>query len=101
MVCARKKMVIPYGIVETSDGGQAVCLKEKPEFSFITNTGFYVIEPEFLDMIPENTFIHITDVIQNCIDAGKTVGVFTISEDKWLDMGQMEEMEKMKKKLNL
>ncbi len=100
MVCAVKNMVIPYGTVEVSEDGKALGLKEKPSLSFITNTGFYLLEPEFLDMIPDNTFIHITDVIQNCIDAGKNVGVYKISEDKWLDMGQMEEMEKMKKKLN-
>jgi len=101
MVCAEKNMVIPYGTVEVSDDGQAVALKEKPSMSFITNTGFYVIEPEFLNMIPENTFIHITDVIQKCIDTSKRVGVYKISEDKWLDMGQMEEMEKMRQKLNI
>ena len=100
MVCAEKNMVIPYGTVEISAEGKAIDLKEKPRLSFITNTGFYVLEPEFLDMIPESTFIHITDVIQNCINAGKNVGVYKISEEKWLDMGQMEEMEKMKKKLN-
>ena len=101
MVCAEKNMVIPYGTVEVSEDGQAVALKEKPSLSFVTNTGFYVIEPEFLNIIPENTFIHITDVIQKCIDIGKRVGVYKISEDKWLDMGQMEEMEKMRRKLNI
>ena len=100
MVCAEKSMVLPYGTVEVSEDGKATGLKEKPSLSFNTNTGFYVIEPEFLDMIPDNTFIHITDVIQKCIDEGKDVGVYTISEEKWLDMGQMEEMEKMRKKLN-
>lgn len=100
MVCADKKMEIPYGTVEVSEEGYVVALKEKPSLSFITNTGFYIIEPEFLSVIPENTFIHITDVIQKCIDIGKRVGVYRISEDKWLDMGQMEELEKMKKKLD-
>lgn len=101
MVCADKRMEIPYGTVEVSEEGRAIALKEKPSLSFITNTGFYVIEPDFLGMIPENTFIHITDVIQKCIDIGKRVGVYRISEDKWLDMGQMEEMEKMRQKLDI
>jgi len=101
MVCAEKNMVIPYGTVEVSEDGKATGLREKPSFSFTTNTGFYVIEPKFLDMIPDNTFIHITDVIQKCIDLGENVGVYKIPEDKWLDMGQLEEMERMKKKLNL
>ena len=101
MVCAEKNMVIPYGTVEVSEKGKAIALKEKPSLSFVTNTGFYVIEPDFLGMIPENTFVHITDVIQKCIDIGKNVGVYTISEEKWLDMGQMEEMERMRQKLNI
>lgn len=101
MVCAEKNMVIPYGTVEVSEEGQALALKEKPKFSFVTNTGFYMIEPEFLGMIPGNTFIHITDVIQKCIDSQKNVGVYKIPEEKWLDMGQMEEMERMRQKLNI
>lgn len=101
MVCAVKKMVIPYGTVELSQDDRVIGLKEKPEFSFITNTGFYILEPEFVKMIPENTFIHITDIIEQCINEGRNVGVYKISEDRWLDMGQMEELERMKEKLNV
>ncbi len=99
MVCAEKHVVIPYGTVDTSGSGQALKLNEKPEMSFITNTGLYVLEPKFLERIPDNTFIHITDVIQKCIDDGESVGVYRISEDKWLDMGQLDELERMKKRL--
>ena len=101
MVCAIKNMTIPYGTVDISEDGNVIGLKEKPELSFITNTGFYVIEPEFLQLIPENTFIHITDIIQQCIEEGRNVGVYKIEEDKWLDMGQLDELEKMKEKLNV
>ena len=101
MVCAVKKMVIPYGTVEMSQTEDVIGFKEKPEFSFVTNTGFYVLEPEFLQMIPKNTFIHITNVIQQCIESGKKVGVYKISEDKWLDMGQLEELEKMRRRLEV
>lgn len=101
MVCAEKNMMIPYGTVEISKEGKALGLKEKPRLSFITNTGFYVLEPEFIRDIPDNTFIHITDIIQKCIDDGKNVGVYTISEENWLDMGQLEELEKMKQKLSV
>lgn len=99
MVCAKKQVTIPYGTVELSEQGNAACLKEKPTYSFLTNTGLYVIEPEFLSEIKENTCIHITDVIQKCMEEGKTVGVYTIKEEAWLDMGQMEELEKMRKRL--
>ena len=99
MICAVKNITIPYGTVDVSDSGQVISLNEKPQISFITNTGFYVLEPEFLHEIPQNTFIHITDVIQRCIDKGKRIGLYPIYEDHWLDMGQLDELEKMRQKL--
>lgn len=101
MICTTKKITIPYGTVEIDEKGAISGLTEKPSFSFLTNTGFYVIEPEFLDFIPENTFIHITDIIQKCIDQGKRIGIYPISEYQWSDMGQYEELEKMKEKMGL
>lgn len=99
MVCAKKKEVIPYGTVERDESGQLRKLTEKPTFSFLVNTGFYVIEPEFLAKIPENTFIHITDIIENCIKEGERVGVYEVEEEAWMDMGQMDELEKMRNRL--
>lgn len=101
MVCALKNVTIPYGTVELSDSGKPLNLTEKPEVNFMTNTGLYVLEPRFIDKIPKNTFIHITDVIQQCINDGENVGVYPISEESWMDMGQLEEMEKMKRKLSV
>lgn len=99
IVSATQNMTLPYGTIELSENGQAKSLKEKPSFSFNTNTGFYVIEPSFLEQIPDNTFIHITDVIQNCIKLNLSVGVYPISSNAWLDMGQLNELEHMKEQL--
>lgn len=99
MVCARKKMEIPYGTVEKDSAGRYCGLTEKPVYSFLINTGFYVIEPEFLNMIPENTFIHITDMIQKCAGEGYNIGVYEVEEDAWMDMGQLNELENMRKRL--
>lgn len=100
IVCAAKDVTIPYGTIELAEDGSAASLHEKPSFFFITSTGFYVIEPEFLDKIPENKFIHITDVIEQCIKEGLRVGVYPISERSWLDMGTPEELEKMRIRLS-
>lgn len=100
LVCALKKEIIPYGTIETDETGQIIELKEKPNFDFLINTGLYVIEPEIFNEIPKNTFIHITDVIQICMDKGFLVGVYPISEENWMDMGQLEELENMRQRLN-
>ncbi len=102
VVCARKKLTIPYGTIETD--AETGCVKkiiEKPEFEFNTNTGLYVIEPAFLDKIPANTKIDITDVIERCVTDGERAGIYLVNEDDWLDMGQLEEMMRMRKHLNI
>lgn len=101
IISAMKNVTIPYGTIQIDDNGQVLHLKEKPSFSFMTNTGLYIIDPTFLEKIPADTFIHITEVIQNCIDQGEKVGVYPISEDSWMDMGQIGELEKMRQRLEL
>lgn len=100
LVCALKKEEIPYGTVRTDNYGNLLELTEKPCFDFLINTGLYVIEPSFLDEIPEKKFIHITDVIQICLSKKMKIGIYPIREDAWMDMGQLEELEKMRAKLN-
>lgn len=101
MVCAKKRFEIPYGTVEIGRDKQVTKLKEKPGFDYNVNTGFYVIEPSFLQRIPGDTFLHITDVIEQCIADGERVGSYLIPDDAWMDMGQFGELEKMKEKLEL
>lgn len=100
-VCSMKDVVIPYGVVETDEDGMIVKMKEKPGFSFLINTGLYMIEPEVLDDIEDGEFIHLPDLAQRYLDRGEKVGVFPISEKAWLDMGQFNEMENMMKSLGL
>lgn len=101
IVCAEKKVLLPYGTVEIDGEGRVKEFREKPRFQFHTNTGFYVIEPAFLEKIPSNTFINITEIIENCIRDEEKVGTYLVDEDSWMDMGQIEELEKMKAKMGL
>ena len=99
VVCAVKNMKLPYGVISTTDSGRITEIKEKPDISSIVNTGLYVIEPDFLNMIPENTVSQITDVFQECIDRNLRIGMYPVSEDSWLDMGQFDELRKMTDRL--
>ncbi len=100
LVCAKKKVQIPYGTVEINDKNEVQLIKEKPEYTFLTNTGLYVLEPEFLEKIPQKQFIHITDVIEKCISEGENVGVYCVDDSTWMDMGQLEELEKMRRRMS-
>ena len=101
VICIEKNQNLSYGVMETDDEGNILEIKEKPKFSFIINTGIYILEPEFIQAIPQNTFIHITDVIKNFVKQGKKIGTYVLNEDNWLDMGQFDELEKMKERLEI
>jgi dTDP-glucose pyrophosphorylase len=98
MVCATKTLSFPYGTVDVSEEGSIKALAEKPSYSFLTNTGFYIVDPQFLDYVPENTFIHITDIIQDCISNGEKIGIYPVSDNQWFDMGNHEDMDRMRER---
>lgn len=100
-VCSMKDVVIPYGVVETDEQGMITNMKEKPGFSFLINTGLYMIEPDVLDNIKDGEFIHLPDLAQRYLEQGEKVGVFPISEKAWMDMGQFNEMDNMMKSLGI
>lgn len=99
MVCSLKNVRIPYGVIEISENGEIEEMREKPEFSFFTNTGMYIVEPKVIDELEENKSIGFPDIIERYKEAGEKIGVYPISEHSWLDMGQLDEMEKMRKRL--
>lgn len=100
-VCAMKNVIIPYGVIDLDESGRIKRMIEKPSFSFLTNTGLYVLEPEVIERMKEDEFIHLPQLAQQYIDNGENVGVFPISEKSWLDMGELSEMESMMKELGV
>ena len=101
MICSNQKFEIPYGVVETDDSGALLSMREKPSFSYLTNTGTYIVEPGVIDMIEPNRSVGFPDIIQMVKDAGMNVGIYIVSGRAWLDMGQFDTMEDMKKRLHV
>ncbi|WP_404405201.1 nucleotidyltransferase family protein [Jeotgalibacillus malaysiensis] len=99
MVCSLKNVKIPYGVIDISETGEIEAMKEKPELSFFTNTGMYVVDHTVIEEMEENKAIGFPDIIEHYQSKGKKIGVFPISEHAWMDMGQIEEMEKMRERL--
>lgn len=94
MVAATKQFHIPYGVCELDDNGRLGDIKEKPEYNFLVNTGFYVLNPKILDMIPDGEVFHMTHLMEKVKDNNGAVGVYPISENSWIDVGQWEEYRK-------
>ena len=95
IVTAVKSIRIPYGVIETGEDGLMTGLKEKPEQTYMINTGVYILNPELIDEIPEGEFFHITHLMEKVKARGGRVGCFPVSENAWRDMGEWPEYLKM------
>lgn len=95
IVTAIKSFRIPYGVIETGEDGLMTGLKEKPEQTYMINTGVYILNPELIDEIPEGEFFHITHLMEKVKARGGRVGCFPVSENAWRDMGEWPEYLKM------
>lgn len=91
VVAAIKNMGIPYGTLETKEGGLLADIKEKPNYMFKINTGMYILEPHLINEIPVDEFYHITFLIEKLMKQGRRVGVYPINEGSWIDVGNWDE----------
>jgi dTDP-glucose pyrophosphorylase len=94
LVASLKDYHIPYGVCELEKGGCLARITEKPQYSFLVNTGMYVVRRDRLDLIPEQTRCDMTDFIEHLKKAGGRIGVFPIGENAWIDTGEWAEYRK-------
>ena len=99
IVSALKNIEVPYGVLKTAANGVVTAFEEKPKLSYFVNTGMYIVNGDMLDKIPENTFFHMTNLVEKLMNEGLQVGMYPISEEAFLDMGEFEEMRRMEEKL--
>jgi len=91
LVASTKEYIIPYGTCELNGDGHLSHINEKPRYDFLVNTGMYVLNPEVLKLIKTNKFYHITHLIEDAKNIGKKVGVFSVDDEAWFDVGEWAE----------
>lgn len=101
IVAAKYKHVIPYGVISFDEDGKYEKLIEKPESNYVINTGMYVVNYNLIKTMPQNEEVSFPDLIEASKNEGKKIGVYVIEESAYMDMGQLEEMDRMKKKLRV
>lgn len=83
---------IPLGILNL-DGRYITGLSEKPHYGYYANAGIYLIKRSALDLIPENTMFHSTDLVDALIKVGRKVIRFPIG-GTWIDIGTPQEFKR-------
>ncbi len=95
MAIRQYELQIPYGVVKT-DRNKVLSIDEKPHHKFFVNAGIYTINPDVLELIPENDHYNMTTFIEQLLEVRKTINVFPIHE-YWIDIGQLDDYGKAQK----
>ncbi len=101
IVAAEYRHIVPYGVVGCDEYHIYQGITEKPELHYLVNTGMYMVNNELLHVMPHNQKTSFPELINAAKQNGKKIGVYVVEESAYMDMGQMEELEKMKEKLNV
>ena len=83
-----------FGVVETEKDGRVIRFTEKPKWEEVRshwiNAGVYILEPDVLDYIPDNTFYMFEKgVFPELLAKGQAVYGYE-SKAYWIDMGTPE-----------
>lgn len=89
----RKKISIPYGVLEYDKEKNILNINEKPNIDYIISGGIYCLNPKVIKFIPENTYFEITELIDICIHNKMKVKYYN-NNDYWIDIGKMEDYNK-------
>ena len=92
IVSAMKNISLPYGVCELYKNGNLKAIREKPEFNYLINTGFYVFESSIIKLIDNKAPYNIDDLIKKLLKNKLKVGVYPISEKSWLDIGEPDKL---------
>ena len=61
IISAVQHNIVSYGVVHFTNGGKVEQIQEKPEYSFIINTGIYILDKRCLEYIPSDCVFDMTD----------------------------------------
>ena len=87
MAIMQYKTDLKYGFIEVNEeDNMIISWTEKPEISGLINIGCYIIEPEFLKLIPESSTFGMDDAVRRALQQNRIVKGFKI-ESSFLDIG--------------
>jgi dTDP-glucose pyrophosphorylase len=85
---------VPYGVIKLA-GRQIIEIQEKPIQKFFVNAGIYVLDPDVLDLVPEDEYVDMTSLFERVVKENWPTAVFPLRE-YWLDIGRHSDLDSAK-----
>ena len=95
IVVSMKDVEVPYGVCSLKKDGTLNKILEKPKNRYLVNTGLYVVNPKILKLIPNNSKVDFTQLIQIAKTKNYKIGLFPMEDKMWTDVGQWNELNKI------
>jgi NDP-sugar pyrophosphorylase family protein len=93
LTLAIKKEILPFAFGNISFNEDYVTnVEEKPDIVTYILAGIYVMKPEIIDIIPENTYYGIDTLIKDMLKAKMKIVKYEM-EEYWLDIGRLNDYE--------
>jgi len=81
---------VPFGVVEIQNGNLQL-ISEKPTYSWMVNTGCYVLNPELIVRMPKRKECTIVSLLEDALARGERIGAYSITQD-WIDVGRISDL---------
>lgn len=99
VIAALMPIPVSYGVLKTDERQKITDFVEKPVYLELVNIGIYFVNPDVLQYIEKDEPIDFPDVMKKVQNARGTAGVYPITNDRWMDMGQVSTYEQVREKL--
>ena len=87
LVASAQKDKIPYGVCKVQNN-RLQNIVEKPEKNYLANTGLYLVNSKVFKLIKKNENISFVDLINKAVSKKMNIGVYPITSNAWIDLGQ-------------
>jgi NDP-sugar pyrophosphorylase family protein len=87
-----RSIKIDYGMLHLDGSSRVKGFEEKPEIVSPVSMGIYVMEPEVLGYIPEDTTFDFPELVQAVLADGAPVGAYRYG-GMWFDIGRADDYE--------
>ncbi|RIX47311.1 CBS domain-containing protein [Paenibacillus nanensis] len=92
-MCVREyEYQVPYGVVRVNND-RLEGIEEKPVQRFFISGGIYVLSPDALQYIPQDTFYDMPSLFDKLLQLEAATSAFPIRE-YWMDIGRLDDFER-------
>ncbi len=91
LVTIYKNFQIRYGACKTDKENNLLSIIEKPLNSYQINSGLYVVNKKICNLIKSNEYTDMDTLLKKAISKKYKVKTFSINENQWTDVGQLNE----------